>query len=124
MWSGPSWPRPRCCAAGCGGRWISTVLDDSVATQDTVTQLIAAIRRVGREVPGAAEVIAEHCTGHDYAEAGKPCIACDDEQAHEALVDALVSDAHRLLGKLARAGVRPAGGPRRWRCWRWSPGKI
>lgn len=86
--------------------------------------MIAAIRRVGREVPGAAEVIAEHCTGHDYAEAGKPCIACDDEQAHEALVDALVSDAHRLLGKLARAGVRPAGGPRRWRCWRWSPGKI
>ena len=41
----------------------STVLDDAVATQDTVTQLIAAIRRVGREVPGAAEVIAEQCTG-------------------------------------------------------------
>ena len=37
----------------------STVLDDAVATQDTVTQLIAAIRRVGRDVPGAAEVIAE-----------------------------------------------------------------
>jgi hypothetical protein len=29
----------------------STVLDDAVATQDTVTQLIAAIRRVRREVP-------------------------------------------------------------------------
>ena len=40
----------------------STVLDDAVATQDTVTQLIAAIRRVAREVPGAAEVIAAHCT--------------------------------------------------------------
>jgi hypothetical protein len=36
----------------------STVLDDAVATQDTVTQLIGAIRRVRREVPGAAEVIA------------------------------------------------------------------
>ena len=32
----------------------STVLDDAVATQDTVTKLIAAIRRVRREVPGAA----------------------------------------------------------------------
>ena len=36
----------------------STVLDDAVATQDTVTQLIAAIRRVRREVPGAAAVVA------------------------------------------------------------------
>jgi hypothetical protein len=36
----------------------STVLDDAVATQDTVTQLIGAIRRVGREVPGAAEIVA------------------------------------------------------------------
>jgi hypothetical protein len=41
----------------------STVLDDAVATQDTVTQLIAAIRRVARDVPGAAAVIAEHCSG-------------------------------------------------------------
>ena len=32
----------------------STILDDAVARQDTVTQLIAAIRRVAREVPGAA----------------------------------------------------------------------
>src|SRR3954468_2803966 len=44
----------------------STVLDDAVATQDTVMQLIGAIRRVGREVAGASEVITEHCTGHDY----------------------------------------------------------
>ncbi len=34
----------------------STVLDDAVATQDTVTQLVAAVRRVIREVPGAPEV--------------------------------------------------------------------
>ena len=37
----------------------STILDDAVARQDTVTQLIAAIRRVAREVPGAAEIVAE-----------------------------------------------------------------
>ena len=36
----------------------STILADAVATQDTVTQLVAAIRRVAREVPGAAEQIA------------------------------------------------------------------
>ena len=77
----------------------STVLDDAVATQDTVTQLIAAIRRVRREVPGAAEVIAEHCSAHDYDDPGKPAIAWDDSQARDRLVDALVSDAHRLLGE-------------------------
>lgn len=36
----------------------STILADAVATQDTVTQLISAIRRVMREVPGAAELVA------------------------------------------------------------------
>jgi transposase len=34
----------------------STLLDDAVATQDTVTQLIAVIRRVRRVVPGAGEI--------------------------------------------------------------------
>ena len=81
----------------------STVLDDAVATQDTVTQLIAAIRRVARDVPGAAAVIAEHCSGHDYHEPGKPGIAWDDSDARARLVDALVSDAHRLLGHLPDA---------------------
>ena len=78
----------------------STVLTDAVATQDTVTQLIAAIRRVRREVPGAAEVVAAHCTAHDYDDPGKPAIAWDDAEARAALVDALVGDAHRLLGHL------------------------
>ncbi|AKN17342.1 transposase, IS4 family protein [Mycobacterium haemophilum DSM 44634] len=32
----------------------STVLEDAVAPQDAMTQLIGAIRRVRREVPGAA----------------------------------------------------------------------
>ena len=36
----------------------STVLDDAVATQDTVTQLVSAIRRVLRLVPGAGAVLA------------------------------------------------------------------
>jgi len=78
----------------------SVVLDDAVATQDTVTQLIAAVRRVIREVPGAAEVAATQCTAHDYGDPGKPKIAWDDEQARAALVDGLVADALALLGHL------------------------
>jgi IS5 family transposase len=78
----------------------STVLDDAVATQDTVTQLIAAIRRVIREVPGAPEVADARCTAHDYADPGKPKIAWDDEAARAALVDALVTDALNLLRHL------------------------
>ncbi len=85
----------------------STVLDDAVATQDTVTQLIAAIRRVAREVPGGAAVLTEHCSAHDYAQPGKPRIAWDDPAAREELVDALVSDAHRLLGALPEQELGP-----------------
>ncbi len=88
----------------------STVLEDAVATQDTVTQLIAAIRRVRREVPGAADVVAAHCTAHDYDDPGKPAIAWNDAEARARLVDALVGDAHRLLGRLPaqELGPRPA----------------
>ena len=85
----------------------STVLDDAVATQDTVTQLIGAIRRVRREVPGAVEVIAEQCSAHDYDDPGKPAIAWDDSDARDRLVDALVSDAHRLLGHLPEQELGP-----------------
>jgi len=85
----------------------STVLDDAVATQDTVTQLIGAIRRVRREVPDAAAVITQRCHAHDYDDPGKPAIAWDDEQARERLVDALVADAHRLLGHLPEQELGP-----------------
>ncbi|MFE3585874.1 transposase, partial [Streptomyces vinaceus] len=78
----------------------STVLDDAVATQDTVTQIIAAIRAVIREVPTAHEVAAVQCTAHDYTDPGKPPIAWNDPGARAALVDALVGDALRLLGHL------------------------
>jgi hypothetical protein len=81
----------------------SVVLDDAVATQDTVTQLIAAIRRISREVPGAAEVIAQQCRAHDYADPGKPAIAWDDQAARDALVSALVTDAAAVLDAFAGA---------------------
>jgi hypothetical protein len=78
----------------------STILADAVATQDTVTQLVAAIRRVAREVPGAAEQIALVCTGHDYSRPGKPAIAWDDPAAKDALVSALVNDANAVVTAL------------------------
>ena len=75
----------------------STILADAVATQDTVTQLVAAVRRVGREVPGAAEQIARVCTGCDYGRPGKPKIDWDDPSAKEELVSALVNDAAAVV---------------------------
>jgi hypothetical protein len=75
----------------------STILADAVATQDTVTQLISLIRRVGREVPGAKEQIAAVCTGHDYSRPGKPKIDWDDPAAKDVLVSALVNDANAVV---------------------------
>jgi hypothetical protein len=63
----------------------STVFDDAVATQDTVTQLVAAIRKVARVVPGAGEVIEAVCK-LDYSQPGKPPIDWDDLAARDALV--------------------------------------
>jgi hypothetical protein len=87
---------------GRGKRAVdSTILADAVATQDTITQLISAIRRVGRVVPGAAEVIAAVCTGHDYHRPGKPVIDWDEPGAKDTLVSALVNDANALLAVFA-----------------------
>ena len=78
----------------------STVLDDAVATQDTVTQLTAAIRKVARVVPGAGEVVAAVCV-LDYSRPGKPGIDWDDPQAKDQLVSDLVTDALAVLSALA-----------------------
>jgi hypothetical protein len=79
----------------------STILADAVTTHDTITQLIAAIRRVGRQVPGAAERIAAVCIDHDSSQPGKPTIDWDDPAAKDALVSALVNDANALVTVLA-----------------------
>jgi transposase len=79
----------------------STILADAVATQDTITQLIAAIRRVGRVVPGGSEAITAVCTGHDYHRPGKPVIEWDEPGAKDTLVSALVNDANALLAVFA-----------------------
>src|SRR6187431_3583009 len=72
----------------------STLLDDAVATQDTVTQLVSMIRRVRHQIPAAADVVV---TGHDYETAGKPACAWDDPAARDELVTGLVHDARTIL---------------------------
>jgi IS5 family transposase len=72
----------------------STLLDDAVATQDTVTQLVSAIRRVRRLIPEAAAV---EVTAHDYDRSGKPVCAWDDPDAKAALITGLVNDARAII---------------------------
>ena len=79
----------------------STLLDDAVATQDTVTQLVSAIRRVRRLVPQAGEV---EVAAHDYDASGKPVCAWDDPDAKTALISGLVNDARAVIEGLQ--GVR------------------
>jgi hypothetical protein len=83
----------------------STVFDDAVATMDTVSQLVAAMRKVARVVGGAGELIAAVCK-LDYSRPGKPDIDWDDPAAKEGLVSDLVNDALAVLGALAGADAR------------------
>jgi hypothetical protein len=76
----------------------STILAGAVATQDTVTQLVAAIRRVRRLVAVAREV---ELAAHDDDRPGKPVCAWDDPDAKQALVSGLVNDALALLAVVA-----------------------
>ena len=78
----------------------STVFDDAVATMDTVSQLVAAMRKVARVVEGAGEVIARVCA-LDYSRPGKPDIDWDDPAAKQSLVSDLVNDALAVLDALA-----------------------
>jgi IS5 family transposase len=83
----------------------STAVYDAVATQDTVTQLRAAIRKVLAALdhagsPLSGQVRAVLCRDDDYAGPGKPPCDWDDPAARELLVDALVHDALAALGAL------------------------
>lgn len=80
----------------------STPLLDAVATQDTVIQLRAAIRkllavadRADLELAGAVRAVLAR--DDDYTSLGKPPCDWDDPKAREALVDALVGDANAAL---------------------------
>ena len=91
----------------------STALYDSVATQDTVTQLRAAIRKLLRALDHhmpqlGAGVRAALMRDDDYVGVGKPPCDWDDREAREMLVDALVRDGHAALGALEGATMQGA----------------
>jgi hypothetical protein len=91
----------------------STPVYDSVATQDTVTQLRAAIRKVLMVLDNTDPALATRVRAvlerdDDYASAGKPPCDWDDLAAREALVDALVGDALAALAVLDGAELGPA----------------
>jgi Transposase DDE domain/Transposase domain (DUF772) len=91
----------------------STPIYDAVSTQDTVTQLRSAIRKLLRVLQGTAlgfEVRMALSGDDDYASVGKPPCDWDDPEAREALVDALVRDALAALAVIDGHGLD--GAPR------------
>ena len=113
----------------------STVLDDAVARQDTVTMLVAQIRRARKLVPELGAVwVREH-----NLEGGRPPCDWDDPADRDRLVSELVDDANELvwaaedlvaggleldetqadavalLALVAGQDVEPGDGPGRWR---------
>jgi IS5 family transposase len=93
----------------------STPLYDAVATQDTVTQLRAAIRKLLMVLDNVAAPLAGRVRGalgrdDDYATVGKPPCDWDDAAARELLIDALVHDA---LAALAVVDGEPLSGAAR-----------
>jgi IS5 family transposase len=118
----------------------STVLDDAVARQDTISMLVAQIRRVRRLVPGLREMwVREH-----NLEGGRPPCDWDESADVDRLVSELVDDANELvwaaddldldesgadavalLALVAGQDVEPGDGPGRWRiAQRTAPDRI
>jgi hypothetical protein len=92
-------------AAGLVGRrrvLDSTALYDAVATQDTVTMIRSAIRRLLEQADDVlgAQLRAVLRRDDDYAAGGKPSCDWDDTTAREALVDALARDGYAALALL------------------------
>jgi IS5 family transposase len=83
----------------------STVLDDAVTRQDTITQVVAQIRVVRRLVLQARAL---ELTGHEYESAvRKPVCAWNDPADVERVVTSLVQDAHAVLDAVASQELSP-----------------
>ena len=83
----------------------STPIYDAVSTQDTVTQLRSAIRKLLRALDQSGGLLAGRVRvvlvrDDDYVTPGKPPCDWDDRPARELLVDALVRDAVAALAVL------------------------
>ena len=72
----------------------STILDDAVATQDTVTMIWSQIRRCRRIIPEAAGLV---LAAHDYESKAKPCCDWSDPESRSGLVNGLVADGRAVI---------------------------
>ncbi len=108
----------------------STVLDDAVARQDTVTMLVDQIRRVRKLIPELGSVwVREH-----NLDGGRPPCDWDDPADRDRLISELIDDANELvwaaedldltdvqadavalLALVAGQDVEPGDGPGQWR---------
>lgn len=80
----------------------STPLYDAVATQDTVTMIRSAIRRLLAAADAAVEAELRGVLERDddYGSGGKPVCDWDDPAARDQLIAELAADAHRCLAVL------------------------
>ena len=67
----------------------STILYDAVATQDSVTQIISAVRRAKLAVPELERIPLRH----NYTVVGKPIIGWSERTERDGIVSLLVNDA-------------------------------
>ena len=81
----------------------STVLDDAVATQDTVTMITAQIRRCRRLITQARQTV----VSHDYEQAGRPSCDWDDPESRSGLINGLVADGLTVLKSVEGAVLDP-----------------
>ena len=79
----------------------STVLDDAVVTQDTVTMITAQIRKCRRLISQARGVV----LSHDYDQAGKPWCDWADPDSRSGLISRLVTDGLAVLEAVADANL-------------------
>ena len=101
----------------------STILADGVATQDTVTQLVAAIRQggAGGARRGGADRGGVHRARLQEAGQAEDRLGRSGGEGRAGI--GLVNDANALVAALQDRDLDERAAPR-WRCWPWSPGRT
>ena len=100
----------------------STILADAVATQDTVTQLVSAIRKVAREVPGAAKQV-RRCAPGTTTQSPASRRSTGTTRPPRTRWSRPWSTTPTRWWRHWHPGTASRR-PRRWRCWPWSPGRT
>ena len=82
----------------------STILDDAVATQDTITMIWSQIRRCRRLIPEAARLV---LAAHDYESGAKPWCDWSDAESRSGLINALVADGRAVTAACENLELDP-----------------